>query len=350
MEFSKKDAKMTKGFAAVCMVVLHLFCRTGSDVFGKPLIWLNDDTPLVYWFGFFAEICVPLYSICAGYAQQHLYEARKTGIKATIRRIAKLMVNYYLVLGLFTMICLCIGNDYMPGSLSKFLKSLVLLDSYNGAWWYLKTYIICLLIPASILLFPVQEMGTSIGIAGCWILQVMVYLLNRLGILLSLEIGAGSFGFVVKEIQNLLNVLPYFWLGAFLCKGHVLDSVLKWWKDQRYGGNAAILLMGIILFVMMNLIHKAAMIGVVAFSAFLLFNLWEKGKKAERVLLFLGDHSTNIWLTHMFFYAYVFEGLVIKARYPVLMLMFMLVLCIFTSYIIKGIQYVIEKHVFPIRD
>ena len=130
----------------------------------------------------------------------------------------------------------------------------------------------------------------------------------------------------------------------------MLDSVRKWWKDQRYGGNAAILLMGIILFVMMNLIHKAAMIGVVAFSAFLLFNLWEKGKKAERVLLFLGDHSTNIWLTHMFFYAYVFEGLVIKARYPVLMLIFMLVLCIFTSYIIKGIQYVIEKHVFPIRD
>lgn len=350
MEFSKKDAKMTKGFAVVCMVVLHLFCRTGSDVFGTPLIWLNKETPFVYWFGFFAEICVPLYSICAGYAQQYLYEARRTGIKVTLRRIARLMGNYYLVLGLFTVICLCIGNDHMPGSLSKFLKSLVLLDSYNGAWWYLKTYIICLLIPSSVLLFPVRKMGTSIGVVICWMLQVMVYLLNRLGILSSLEIGAGSFGFAVKEAQNFLNVLPYFWLGAFLCKEHVIARVREWWKDQKYAGDVAIFLMGIIVFVVMNLVHKAVMIGVVSFLTFLLFNLWEKGEKIEAVFLFLGDHSTNIWLTHMFFYMYVFEGLVVKAQYPVFMFLFMLLLCCTASYIIKGMQCLIEKHVFRMID
>ena len=73
MNYSKADARMTQGLAILCMVILHLFCRVGSDVLGTPLIWLDQTTPLVYWFGFFAEICVPLYSLCAGYAQQLLW-------------------------------------------------------------------------------------------------------------------------------------------------------------------------------------------------------------------------------------------------------------------------------------
>lgn len=48
--YSKKDAAMTKGMAILCMLILHLFCRTGKNVFGTPLIWLDEKTPFVYWF------------------------------------------------------------------------------------------------------------------------------------------------------------------------------------------------------------------------------------------------------------------------------------------------------------
>ena len=44
--YSKQDAVMIRGLAILCMVVLHLFCRTGKDVFGKPLLWINLRTPL----------------------------------------------------------------------------------------------------------------------------------------------------------------------------------------------------------------------------------------------------------------------------------------------------------------
>ena len=40
--YSKQDAVMIRGLAILCMVVLHLFCRTGKDVFGKPLLWINS--------------------------------------------------------------------------------------------------------------------------------------------------------------------------------------------------------------------------------------------------------------------------------------------------------------------
>ena len=59
-DVDKNDSVMTRGMAILSMLILHLFCRTGDLVYGTPLIWLNQTTPFVYWFGFFAEICVTL--------------------------------------------------------------------------------------------------------------------------------------------------------------------------------------------------------------------------------------------------------------------------------------------------
>ena len=93
--YSKQDAVMTRGMAILCMVVLHLFCRTGKDVFGRPLLWINSTIPVVFLFGFFSEICVPLYSLCAGYARQYMEEKKKSSWKNNFHRIMKLMVMKY---------------------------------------------------------------------------------------------------------------------------------------------------------------------------------------------------------------------------------------------------------------
>ena len=57
----------------------------------------------------------------------------------------------------------------------------------------------------------------------------------------------------------------------------------------------------------------------------------------ERFLQLMGKHSTNIWLTHMFFYLTLFEGLVFQARYPAFVFLLMIVLCLSTSWIIEHI-------------
>ena len=149
--YSKKDAKMTQGFAILRMLVLHLFCRLGKDVYGTPIIWVSPEKPLVYLFGFFAGVCVPIYSMCAGYAR---WLVKDSVYKENWKRIYKLMKNYWIILILFSCIGFITGGN-IPGNWTKFLKSLVLLYSYNGAWWYLNTYVIILVIPTSIILFPV---------------------------------------------------------------------------------------------------------------------------------------------------------------------------------------------------
>lgn len=63
--YSKQDAVMIRGLAILCMVVLHLFCRTGKDVFGKPLLWINSTIPVVFfvWL-FFGNLRSALFIVC----------------------------------------------------------------------------------------------------------------------------------------------------------------------------------------------------------------------------------------------------------------------------------------------
>ena len=69
-----------------------------------------------------------------------------------------------------------------------------------------------------------------------------------------------------------------------------------------------------------------------------LFHFWEKPRFIKKAFLFIGSHSTNIWLTHMFFYLYMFKNLVYFARYPLCILGLMLVLTIVSSVFLQLVQ------------
>lgn len=340
MNYNKKDALMTRGLAILSMLVLHLFCRQGADVLGTPIIWLNQDTPFVYWFGFFAEICVPLYSICAGYANELLLERNRASWKDRLRRIGRLMLNYWIIVVLFSILGLVFDKSgNMPGSWSNFLGSLVLIRSYNGAWWYLHTYVIMLLIPPRILLWPAEKLKLGSGMLFCLMVSCAWYVIGKASLLPDAAGLHPAVGYVLTEMENLAGILAYVWAGAVFCRNHGFERAGKWFEQhvEKRLRKWSLLLAAAAIFVGFNIIHKSVLTGITAMSVFILFNLWEKDSAAEQIFLFLGKHSTNIWLTHMFFYVYVFSGLVQRAKYPVFMLAFMLVLCVITSYIVQAI-------------
>jgi hypothetical protein len=343
MRYNKEDAKMTQGLAVLCMVVLHLFCRTGSDVLGTPLLWFDSVTPVVFWFGFFAEICVPVYSMCAGYAQQLLWQKGDHGIRSRGIRIMRLMRNYWIVLGLFAVLGLVFdhGNS-VPGDIIRFLKSIVLLHSYNGAWWYLNTYVILLLIPPAVLFFPVHKLKLIPGLTLCGAVHVLWYIASRMHFVPDAPDSSVVLQFLHKEFVNLMGVLPYVWLGGFLCKYSVIEKTRDYYDRAVPAGaqKLLLLLIAVVLFVGANIVHKAVIMGFVA--VFLLFNIWKKSDPIKKVMLFLGKHSTNIWLVHMFFYAGFLKMPVLSVQYPVFMLAALLALSFGSSYLImlidKGID------------
>lgn len=343
MEFNKKDALMTKGVAIISMVVLHLFCRVGEDVYGTPLLWVNDSTPFVYYFGFFAEICVYLYSICAGYAHGLIYEKAKEKKKfiGNIKRAIKLLINYWIILFIFCGLGLIFDKSgNIPGGIIEFLKSIVLLHNYNGAWWYLTTYIILLLIsPILIKLFKCISVPLSVFL--CVIIEVLAYFIN-----LPQNGENEIINYIFVQLDNLWYVFASYWLGYILFRTNLIGRLRKWYykKFEKYG-NLILLITFISLFIAVNIVHKAVTMCFVAVAVFVLFNMWKKGKISNAVFCFLGEHSTNIWLTHMFFYLCLFEGLVQKALYPIPMLLFILALCIATSYVVNFIYKIIMEKI-----
>ena len=95
-------------------------------------------------------------------------------------------------------------------------------------------------------------------------------------------------------------------------------------------------------FVVTNVLHKAVLIGFAALAVFLLFNLWEKGRKTRKTMLFLGKHSTNIWLVHMFFYSGFLREPVLAVQYPIPMLILLLALSVCASYVIMEIDRLVQ--------
>ena len=79
---------------------------------------------------------------------------------------------------------------------------------------------------------------------------------------------------------------------------------------------------------------------VAPFTGFIIisiFSLWRKPQWVQKVFLYLGKHSTNIWLIHMFFYLYIFKNFVYIGNYPIIILGIMLGVTIGCSEVIQWI-------------
>ena len=71
--------------------------------------------------------------------------------------------------------------------------------------------------------------------------------------------------------------------------------------------------------------------------------LCRKPMLIEQVFTLFGKHSTNIWLTHMFFYLAPFQRFVYRAKYPFCIFSFMMVITTVLSVLLQYIQKTIRK-------
>lgn len=76
-----------------------------------------------------------------------------------------------------------------------------------------------------------------------------------------------------------------------------------------------------------------------------IFNLLDKPKWLNNILSYISVHSTNMWLTHMFFYMIFFKELVFVPKYPILIYMWLVLLCVLSSNVINMIYKTISTFV-----
>ena len=75
----------------------------------------------------------------------------------------------------------------------------------------------------------------------------------------------------------------------------------------------------IVLMIILHGFVQTLFVAVFTGIAFIiLFNLIDKPKWLNEGLSYISKHSTNMWLTHMFFYMIYFKELVYAPKYPIL--------------------------------
>lgn len=105
-----------------------------------------------YYISLVTEACVSMYLFCSGYGLSMISKNKDICIKDNLARVLKLLINYWIILIVFVAIGYLLGNENYPGSLKEFLMNFLLLSkSYNGAWWFLQTYVILVLISKHII-------------------------------------------------------------------------------------------------------------------------------------------------------------------------------------------------------
>ena len=333
MELSRKDTKMLQGLAVLAMVCLHLFCGSDYEGLFHPFIFIGSR-PLSFFFGQLSDFCVMCFAFCSGYAHMALYK-QENYYKNRLKSLIPLLINYWLVILFYCIVNLCLSNG-LPGGIQGLLGNVFLYNvSYNGAWWYMWAYVLLVLISPLILKTVQKVNSVIILVIGLAIYVVAYYFRFKVDTSNYFLVRFGPFGMTLFE----------YIIGCVFYKNSIFSKLYKIWeklpKAIRIIGSIVIFVS--LLFIRTLFIPTLFVAPISGLMIMILFHFWRKPKFVETAFLFVGNHSTNIWLTHMFFYHTLFVNLVYNAYEPILIYLFMLTITIALSYILKLIMYPINK-------
>lgn len=330
MDISKRDSKVLKGIAIISMLMLHLFCRKENLPY-TPLIWIGE-TPLIYYLGLFGDICVSIFCFISGYAH-YIQSSNKITTRERYIHLLRFFIKFLVIVLLSSLIGLISRNPTLPGNWKEFIfNCLTIKNSYNGAWWYVNTYLLI------VLLQPIFYRFTR----NCpaWFVLISGFAFYTIGYGIRFwnwfATDIPVFAWVITHIGLLgTSFFPYI-IGMLFCKKQIIGTLHEMLRNIH---NIYIYILTVFTFCMMIVMHgiiPSLFVAVItAIVTICLMCICPIPKWLAAIFEYLGDHSTNIWLTHMFFYMNLFNGLVFRVKYPILIFLFMLSLSLISSYIIN---------------
>ena len=310
MFFKKEDSKFLYGIAIVLMILHHLMGFPNR--FSQEIVAV---LPFEYQIGVFGKICVGIYAFVTGYAL--LVNARVT-IKENIAFVFNRIIGFYKKFWLVYIIFIPLGVfiNKIDAPLNEYLYNFLGIKStFNGEWWYIKWYVLMML------MFPVIK-------------QVMVWV----------ETITSSKVYVACTVI-LVFILRYFSPYLALCfvgmlfKRHMLFEKLSVFKiNERYPLLLSVVLMGIVIFV--RTIKPTTKIDVflVPVLVFALINIRNAVDFNYRIIEKLGEFSVYIWLTHSFYMYHYFQEVVLLARYSVPAFLVTVLLSLATAFALNTIH------------
>lgn len=337
MALSKDDSKMLKGVAILSMLMLHLFCRTDNLPY-TPVLWIGS-IPLIYYFGLFGDICVSIYCFISGYA--HYYQSSCL-VKTRDRYLH--LLRFFIVFWIIALLVALYGIVVQHPTIrysgwELLLNCLIVKNSYNGAWWYANTYLVLVILQPLSYRFA-KKYPVWIVLASAFIFYTIGYGIRFWGW------GANDIPIISWVITHVglfgTSYFPYM-IGMIFCKTNIIGVLRKQIANCKLQHkNICMNILTVAGFASLIIAHgivRALFVAVItATTSICLLCICKMPDYLTKLFTYLGKHSTNIWLTHMFFYMEPFDGLVFYARYPILILLMLRLLSLIASYIINWIS------------
>ena len=332
MELTKKDTQMAKGMAVLGMVMLHLFCRLG-DLPYTPLIWWGD-IPMIYYLGLFGDLCVPVFCFCSGYAHYLIADAQKDEYPRRIPgKMLRFLCNYWIVVVLFSALGLIFDKTgTIPGSWADFAGNMLVVGmNYNGAWWFVTTYLLLLAMSPVLAALTKHINGIALLVASL-VGYFVAYLLRFNNVI---EFANPVLQWLWEQMI-LLGTSQIGYFAGMVCRKYgVIGRLREYMKSRTALRRSIVFVFPLAAFVGHCVIQTSFLAPFTAAAVLLGLFLANLPRWAEQSFLLLGKHSTNIWLVHMFFYLVLFRRFAFSAKYPVLILVLMLAVCFASSWVIE---------------
>lgn len=315
MILTKEKSKIIYGCAACLMVFHHLFGFPDRipDTYVSVLDFefFHIETLLSY----FGKICIALYAFISGYGLMKKAQKVSDVFRMSVNQIKKFYVHYWTVFIIFVPYAFWKGIYELE--LRTLLKNICGLNcTYNAEWWYVKHYVIMLILfPFMLKVYgyieKMLEKTPRIILLFAVIIGVAVYV----EVARYVMIFAMGMVFSKEDLFEMVDALiPFKGIIAFLslCSVFVFRTVL--------GGKLDIMLAPIFIY-----------------SICVITNIAIVKKYFNPVIKIIGKYSIYIWLVHTFFIYYYFQNIVFAAKYSILIFIWTMLICIAVSSVIDTI-------------
>lgn len=335
---TKDETRQLKGMAILAMLCLHLFDTLNPQF--SPMVYITG-VPLSFFVGQAADFCVFAYCFVSGYGLMAKYESvlnEKGYLRGRVKSLKSFIENYWIVLILFGMVAVLLGKaaEWLVSPFVFLGNAGLFWYSYNGAWWYVSTYVVMVLL--SPIVFRMMKKHPII--VAC--LSVVIY-----GVTYIIRFKMTGGNFWTQHLSRLGMSYAELMVGSYFYQYRIMDKIAAVWKRI---GPSIIRVPLLLIIVFITVVFRryvptlfiAPVSGLIFMVSYLLVNR-KRELRVSEFFSFMGIHSTNIWLTHMFFYQNQYGGLIYKLKYPVLMLPGLIIVCLIASLVIMRCNQIVVK-------
>lgn len=322
-EFSRTDTKAVKGVAVVLMLFHHIAGfpeRFPLDFLGFQSLWeAFVENGYLQNFASSAKICISLFFFLGGYGH---FIRRKSSSIHIISEIMSLYRRYWKVFIIFIPVGIlffangeaelnvfCIRyvfnskREMISTILSDFMGWTSIL---NREWWFFKSYICAMILGYLYCEFTEKNNQFWKDIFYVFVLDILIK-----GVFPSIakteEFSSLANNVYYKEFFMINSHSPAYFAGIVFAKYNGIGWIRKQIQQVSYPTIFSILGLCVLYWARSYIFYDSVDIVCCVFMTAMLTVCFNKCNGIKGVFVYLGKHSTNIWLIHSFYCYYFLE-------------------------------------------